>query len=110
MAKVYYEKLSSLLTELKIEEEVTKTMEVKHYFSGAALYVNQAICASWSPVGLAFKMPETEAEKLINSGKAIPLKYFPKGHVKKGYALFENPDAKKTKQWKKYFITSAAQV
>jgi len=110
MAKIYYEKLSNLLTKLEIKNEITKPMEVKHFFSGAALYVNQAICASWSPVGLAFKMPEQEADKLINSGKAIPLKYFPKGHVKKGYALFEKPGDINPKQCKKYFLTSAAQV
>ena len=95
---------------LDIEKEIAKPMEVKHFFSGAALYVNKTICASWSPAGLAFKLPEQETDKLINSGKAIPLKYFPKGHIKKGYALFENPDDISQKQWKKYFITSAAQV
>ena len=110
MAKVYFEKLSNLLVELDIKNDVTKPMEVKHFFSGAALYVNQSICASWSPAGLAFKLPEQEADILINSGEAVPLKYFPKGHVKKGYALFENPDDKKSKKWKKYFITSAQQV
>jgi len=110
MAKEYYNKLSNLLNELDIKNVIMKPIEVKHFFSGAALYVNQSICVSWSPVGLAFKMPEQEANKLITSGKAIPLKYFPKGHVKKGYALFENPDDKKPKQWKKYFITSATQV
>ncbi len=110
MAKAYYEKLSSLLMELDLKKEVTKPMEVKHFFSGAALYVDQTISASWSPAGLAFKLPEQEVENLINSGKAIPLKYFPKGHEKKGYALFQKPDAIKAEQLKKYFITSAQQV
>ncbi len=110
MAKIYYEKLSSLIIKLDVKTEIAKPMEVKHFFSGAALYVNQTICASWSPAGLAFKLPEQEADKLINSGKAIPLKYFPNGHVKKGYALFSKPDDIKPKQLKKYFITSAAHV
>lgn len=107
MAKVYFEKLSALLEELQIEQEVTKPMEVKYFFSGAALYINKTICASWSPAGLAFKLEEQEASKLIKSGKAIPLKYFPKGHVKKGYALFDEPNDKKASHWKKYFIKSA---
>ena len=110
MTKEYYEKLSNLLKEVDIKNQITKPMQVKHFFSGAALYVNQTICASWSPVGLAFKLPQQEVDKLINSGKATPLKYFPKGHIKNGYALFENPDSKKPKQWEKYFITSATQV
>jgi len=110
MAKIYYEKLSSLVAKLDIKNEITGSMEVKHFFSGAVLYVKQIICASWSPVGLAFKLSEQEVEKLISNGKAIPLKYFPKGHIKKGYALFSKPDELKLKQCKKYFIASATQV
>ena len=110
MAKVYFEKLSALLEELNLETEITKPMEVKHFFSGAALYINKTICASWSPTGLAFKLEDKESNKLIESGKAIPLKYFPKGHIKKGYAVFKDPSEKKASHWKKYFIKSSQQV
>ena len=110
MAKEYLEKLSGLISELKIENEVGLPMETKHFFSGAALYVNKKICASWSPLGLAFKLSEPEIHKLISSGKAKPLKYFPEGHIKKGYALFEDPSDEKPNQWKKYFIAAARQV
>ena len=110
MAKVYYEKLSNILTELDIKREVAKPMEVKHFFSGAALYVNQSICVTWSPVGLAFKLPGKEADKLISSGKALPLKYFLKGHVKKGYALFENPDDENLQQLRRFFLKAVEQV
>jgi len=106
MAKEYLEKLSNLLKETDIKNEVSQSVEVKHFFSGAALYVDNTICASWSPVGLAFKLPEQEVKKLIKNGEARPLKYFPKGHVKKGYALFDNPDDKKPQYWKQYFIAS----
>ena len=110
MANEYFKKLSNLIKEANIENEVLQSIKVKHFFSGAALYANNTMCASWSPVGLAFKLPEQEVQKLIKNGEAKPLKYFPKGHVKKGYALFENPNGKKPEQWKKYFITSAKQV
>jgi len=110
MAKIYFEKLSSLTRQLKIESEIGKPIEIKHFFSGAALYVNKTLCVSWSPVGLAFKLQEQEASKLISSGKAKPLKYFPKGHIKKDYVLFDNPDDKKPNHWKRYFKTAAEQV
>ena len=110
MSKIYLEKLSNLATRLKLEEEILKPIETKHFFSGAALYIDETICASWSPAGLAFKLPEKEVEKLMNQGKAIPLKYFPKGHVKKGYALFIKPDKEKPGYWKKYFKIAAKQV
>ena len=106
MAKEYVEKLSNLVRELKIEDEVAFPLEVKHFFSGAALYANEHICASWSPVGLAFRLAEQESGRLIASGQAKPLRYFAKGHVKKGYALFENPDDRKASAWKTYFITA----
>jgi len=104
MAKEYFDKLTMLLNELEINNNIAMKIEIKHFFSGAVLRVNETVCVSWSPVGLAFKLPETEIRKLINSGKARSLKYFPKGNIKKGYALFENPGDKNTKQWKKYFI------
>ena len=104
MAKEYLEKLSALILRLDIEKEVDCRIEVKHLFTGAALYVNKVICASWSPVGLAFKLPEKEVASLISSGKAKPLKYFPNGHVKRGYALFESPEKSRPRRWKAYFV------
>lgn len=104
MAKEYFEKLSRLVLKLNIEKEVGSRMEVKHLFTGAALYVNKVICASWSPVGLAFKLPKKEVASLVRSGKARPLKYFPKGHVKKGYALFVSPERSRPSRWKSYFL------
>jgi len=110
MAKEYFKKLSNLINKLNLEGEISSSVEVKHFFSGAVLYVDGSICASWSPVGLAFKLPDEEVVQLIKSGSAKPLKYFPKGNVKKGYALFMNPDLAKSKQWKKYFLKAAQYV
>jgi len=104
MAKEYSKKLSELISRLNIEKEVDDRIEVKHLFTGAALYVNNGICASWSPVGLAFKLPEKEVASLVSRGKAKPLKYFPKGHIKKGYALFTSPEKSKPSRWKVYFV------
>jgi len=94
MAKEYLEKLADLISDLKIDGKINAKIEIKHFFSGAALYVNGKICASWSPAGLAFKLPESEVTELIELGQAKPLKYFPKGNIKKGYALFENPSSR----------------
>jgi hypothetical protein len=79
-------------------------MEVKHFFSGAALYVNKNMCVSLSPVGLAFKLSAEETTTLINSGEALPLKYFAKGHVKKDWVLFDRPDDREPGDWKQYFL------
>ena len=103
------------MTDLEIEKQVDVQLEVKHFFSGAALYANEVICISWSPAGLAFKLPESEVVELINSGKARPLRYFAKGYakkgnVKKGYVAFENPDMENNSQWQEYFLKAIGQV
>ena len=110
MTQIYLEKLSDLVNRLKIEEEIALPLVTGHFFSGAALYINNTICVSWSPAGLAFKLPAQDVDALISSGKAKALRYFPKGHIKKSYALFEYPDNYKPDKWKKYFITAAKQV
>ena len=104
MSKEYYQKLSHLLSEIDVANEAQQALEIKHFFSGAALYANKTICASWSPAGLAFKLPAAEVRDLLASGEAIPLQYFPNGHIKKGYALFENPCDRTPTQWKEYFV------
>ena len=63
----------------------------KHFFSGAALYFNAKICASLTPAGLAFKLPEQRCSQLIRDGRASHLRYFANSPVKRGYVLF--PDA-----------------
>lgn len=104
MAKKYFDKLSSLLAEIDLEKEVTQSIEIKHFFSGAALYSNHRICASWTPVGLAFKLSEEEVNKLITNGLAKPLQYFPNGYIKNDYALFDNPGENNPAHWKHYFL------
>ena len=64
MAMLYCEKLTKLLSTLDFDEELDAELTVKHYFNGAAVYANGTICASWSPVGLAFKLPADEADEL----------------------------------------------
>jgi hypothetical protein len=110
MSTAYLEKLSDLLEEMSIAKQVSASLEVKHFFNGAALYANRMICASWSPAGLAFKLSDKEVAKLISTGKAVPLKYFEKGYVKKGYALFVHPSSENIGYWKKLFLKAIKEV
>lgn len=110
MAKKYHEKLSNLVNELDIKSATSMPLEIKHFFSGAALYINGVISVSLSPAGLAFKLSEIDLALLLINNKAIPLKYFKNGFVKKGYALFEKPDLSSHAKWNKYFIKAIKQV
>ena len=104
MAKAYLEKLSQLIIDLNIESDIDTILETRHFFSGAALYANRAICASWTPVGLAFKLPQTDVTRLIANNRAKPLRYFARGNIKKDYVLFENPQQEEIDVWRKYLI------
>ena len=63
-------------------------LEARHFFSGAAVYRDGTIVASLTPVGLAFRVPTEIRDALLDSGKAIPLRYFPNSPIKRDYVLF----------------------
>lgn len=90
MAQPYLTALEELVS---IELAGIPDLVCKHFFSGAALYVNGTICASLIPAGIAFKLPEERCSELIGSGKGSRLRYFAKSPVKRGYVLFTNPSS-----------------
>jgi len=88
MAEPYLTQLKEL-AELWISvDRRVGTLECRHFFSGAALYRNGTIAASLTPVGLAFKVPVEVHDKLLDSGLASPLRYFPGAPIKRNYVLF----------------------
>ena len=109
MARLYHERLSALVVRLNLKDITPRSIEVRHFFSGAALYSDGVVCASLSPMGLAFRLPAEEVTGLIASKRAVPLRYFPKGNVKRGYALFESPQLS-SRKWKSYFRRALGEV
>lgn len=83
MAQPYLDQLRELVSSI----DGGRNLVCRHFFSGAALYARQRICASLSPKGLAIKLPEARCNELISQGKAIPLRYFDRSPIKRGYAL-----------------------
>ena len=75
----------------------------KHFFSGAALYADGKICASLTPAGLAFKLPQQRCKDLIDSRIALPLCYFEGAPKKTNYALFPELDELSSKSISAYF-------
>ncbi len=88
MAKEYVDKLSAFIEKPTSDYSENFNLECKHFFGGAALYADDRICITLTPVGLAMKLPEETKERLFKNKKAIPLRYFPKGPIKKEYVLF----------------------
>ena len=86
MAAPYLDDLRALLG--PVTEALPGAVDVafKHFFGGAALYVDGRICITLTPVGLALKLPEDACAELMAQG-GTPLRYFPKAPVKKHYAV-----------------------
>ena len=57
----------------------------KPFFGGAAAYADDGIFMTRTKVGLALKLPESTRKRLLDEG-AMPLRYFPRGHIKQDYA------------------------
>ena len=87
MAKEYLARLTALISPLVSGRFKGKKIEVKHFFSGAAVYANGKICISLTPVGLALKLPERSRTTLLKRKGTKPLRYFPQGPIKKEYVV-----------------------
>ena len=86
MAGDYGDRLNVLLAPTIAVLPTGVTVEIKHFFGGAAAYANQRICITLTSVGLAMKLPDDGRARLVAEG-AKPLRYFPKAPIKKQYAV-----------------------
>jgi len=82
MADPYFSQMPKLIEGIEFPDVI---LECKHFFSGAALYANGKITASFSPAGFAIKLPEGERHKLIQKGRGVEFRFFPDGPIKKEY-------------------------
>lgn len=101
MSKEYLQELTTLLKATTSGRKNAK-LECKHFFGGAAVYANGKICMSLTPVGLAIKLPEASRTTLVKERGVQPLRYFPKGPVKKEYVVLPQAmveDAKTLRRW-----------
>ncbi len=90
--------LSSLLAQAAPGDDA---IECRHFFSGAAAYVDGRIFASLTTAGLALKLPGDDRAALTARG-GRPLRYFATGPVKKDYVLLPDTlvrDARALAPW-----------
>ena len=86
MAEPYLRDLKSIVERAAVPCEEVAHITCKHFFSGAAAYIDGRIFMTLTPVGLALKLPEDGRNRLLDQG-GKPLRYFPKAPVKKDYVL-----------------------
>ena len=112
MAAEYLEQLSVLM-EKSTSGKIKNSLECKHFFSGAAVYANGRICMSLTPVGFAIKLPENSRNTLVKQEGARPLRYFPKGPIKKDYVVLPKAilsDMNALRAWVKISIEYATSL
>jgi hypothetical protein len=61
-------------------------VEFRNCFGAIAGYVDGRIFVSCGRFGVALRLPCEVLEQIFREPEISPLKYFPNGHVKKGYA------------------------
>lgn len=86
MVEIYRRDLLLLIERVRPAKGLRNPIECKHFFGGAAGYVDGRIFVTLTPAGLALKLPDNRRAALLNLG-ARPLRYFPKAPVKKEYVV-----------------------
>ncbi len=90
MAQPYYEGLSQIIDELGPLPTKGVTLEIKHFFSGAALYANGKICATLSPAGFALKLSPGRRQSLIDERQGEEFRFFVRGPIKREYVALSD--------------------
>ncbi|MCH8836901.1 MAG: hypothetical protein IIA60_03755 [Candidatus Marinimicrobia bacterium] len=78
MAEPYLRDLQSIIERLSAPNDEADIITCKHFFSGAAAYIEGHIFMSLTPVGLALKLPKDHCEALLNQGAKPPSNISPK--------------------------------
>lgn len=87
MAQPYFDRLSALVETLGLNDNSDAHLVVEHFFNAAILRANNRTCVSLTEAGIAFKVGEQAAYRLIREGTAKEFRYYPAGRAKVGYAL-----------------------
>ena len=87
MKNSYREDLEKLLEQANPGLACSDRLEFKNVFGAVAGYVDGNIFISCGKFGVALKLPLETLGELFKAEDVEPLRYFPKGHIKKEYAV-----------------------
>ncbi len=83
----YLNKIATLLNDVRPKLHVVHKLEFRNCFGAVAGYVDGHIFISCGKFGVALRLPRETLGKLFQETDVLHLKYFPKGHIKKEYAV-----------------------
>ena len=110
MQNKYLEKITKILEQASPKLSTTHRLEFKNVFGAVGGYVDGRIFISCGNFGVALKLPSKTLEGLFNKKVAKHLKYFPKGHTKKEYAVLPEQITKDTRQFRQLINESIKYV
>jgi len=83
----YLRRLETLLKQSDPRLLVTHQVEFKNCFGAVTGYVDGHIFVSCGKFGVALRLPPDTLAELFREDDVSLLRYFPKGHVKRAYAV-----------------------
>ena len=87
MKNEYLHKITTLLKQARPKLSTTHRLEFKNVFGAVGGYVDGRIFVSCGKFGVALRLPPEILDILFQERGVKHLKYFPKGHIKKEYAV-----------------------
>lgn len=87
MKKEYLQKITKVLKYADPTLETAHRLEFKDVFGAVGGYVDEHIFMSCGKFGIALKLPPDTLKHLFDEKGVRKLIYFPKGHIKKDYAV-----------------------
>jgi TfoX/Sxy family transcriptional regulator of competence genes len=87
MERNYLDEVTELLKRARPKLDMQHQLEFKNVFGAVGGYVDGRIFISCGAFGIALRLPPKTLEKLFTESGVQSLKYFPKGHIKKEYAV-----------------------
>ena len=87
MNEKYFVEITTLLKQVRPKLTSTHQLKFKNVFGAVAGYVDGNIFISCGEFGVALRLPPDTLVALFREKEAKRLKYFPKGHIKREYAV-----------------------
>ena len=87
MRNKYFEEVTGLLKQARPGLAATHQLTFKIVFGAVAGYIDGRIFISCGKFGVALRLPPNALDDLFKQDGVKRLKYFPRGHIKKEYAV-----------------------
>ena len=87
MKNRYADRITALVDQARPKLATTHQIEFKNVFGAVGGYVDGRVFISCGKFGLALRLPPEVLDVVFKEQGARRLRYFPKGHIKKEYAV-----------------------